>query len=315
MMNLKEYLQVNSEPILNDERNIFILLWLERKGYATENGISKTTNIPIQDINEILQLLYKNGLISIWEDGYRITGQGIDLLDTLGYSDMQIQELLSLTAFTETEYDLYKGLFVTYRKRHLGIYLFFIQTLENERKELFKESKLIVRGEVDIGKKEYLTLWIANIFHVLAHIVYTNEESNLINYYNKIYDFSKINYCFSSEIYHNEYNELWSHSKARDQINHFIIGNFKDRISEYMSKLSEKQASRLNSYLLLDINRDLKISNQILNQDSEIFNVLFSSKNILELSRKLNLSEIQTKFVLKSMQSKINELLGNAESI
>ena len=156
-----------------------------------------------------------------------------------------------------------------------------------------------------------MTLWFVNVFHDLAHIVYTGEKSNLINYYNKIYNFSKNTYCFSSERYHSGYIDFGKRSKIRDEINLFISKKVRNMFLEYTSSLFIDNVLELNSYLLLDINEDLKLSNYLLNQDSTLINILFSAKDVQDLAQKLNLSETQARFILKSLQSKINELIGN----
>lgn len=307
-MNLKEYLEINTEPILSNEKNIFVLLWIERQGYSTISELYKTTNIPINDITEVLHTLYKNGLISIQQDTFRITKQGIELLDLLGYSNLHIENWLASTSFANTEYNLYNDLFELYRKNHLEVYLIIVFIVSNEKK-IFKESyRLLESSKENISAKDYRSLLYANIFHEFAFILRIEANSkDLISSYNKIFDYSESCYCYSSEIYHNA-SIKWQSSKLRSILNSSIRNSFQQIISKYID------TSALKAYLGLDINGDLQLTNQILNNNRLLTKDLFVAKEVTSLAQKLNLSKVQTLFILKSLQAQIEELINNEES-
>lgn len=313
-MDLKEYLMSNSEPIFGNEGNVFILLWLEQKGRATTLDIARTTNISVNDITKILNILYKNELVSIFEESYTITKQGIEILDALGYSDIQINNLLAQTEFKDTEYALYKDLFRIFRKNYLDIYLLIVQELAKEQEEFTKEFQIIDTIKNGLCISEYMTLWQVNLFHQMGHIVYTGEQSRLMSYYNKLYDFSYVNHCFSSERYHYGTSTLWSRSKRRDDINYFIARKLRGTTSNYFLKPPGENILKLKTYSLLDMSTDLELSHQIFNKESMLIHALFSSYSLQDLTQKLNLSEVQTRFVLKSLQCKINDLLIESEN-
>ena len=67
-MNLKEYLVTNNSTLLDNPKNILILEWLEANTLCTPVEISEKTQISLQEVNEIIQILYKNYLISFKSD-------------------------------------------------------------------------------------------------------------------------------------------------------------------------------------------------------------------------------------------------------
>lgn len=313
-MGLKDYISINTQPILENKKNIFLLLWLEKKGFATVSDISKSTNISTSEIICILQILYKNELVSVFEDEYKITPQGIQFLDILGYSDMQIHELLSQTSFNGLEYEIYDEMFSLYRKNYLDIYLFMISAMDNLEHSL-EEDIIIELDKFEFTKSEYMTLVYVNLFHQVGHIIYATNETNLFNLYNKLFSYSETTYCFSSEKYHLESSFLWyqARSTKRDLFNDIISRRFDTLLSNYFTKLSINNESKLYNYLLLDINADLKLSNQIFNDNRLMLNNLFTFNSLHEVAHKLDISVIQSKFILKSLQSKINELMYDDE--
>ena len=122
-MNVKTYLKTNSSPLLDNPKNILILEWLEGNSFCTLTEISTRTNIPLKEINEIIQILYKNNLVTYNKDKYEITIDGIKLLDKLGLSDIQISSLLNQTDFQPEECSIYKSIFHEWRSNFINIYL------------------------------------------------------------------------------------------------------------------------------------------------------------------------------------------------
>jgi len=138
-VSFKEYLSINSLPLLDNMMNIFILMWLEKSGMTSAAEISETTNIALESVNVILRDLYANGLAAINGDSCRITENGIELLDKFGYSDTHIQNILANTSFKADELCIYNSLFTDYRKNYLYIYLWMLYFYKKEYESTLKQ--------------------------------------------------------------------------------------------------------------------------------------------------------------------------------
>ncbi len=308
-MNIKTYLTTNSSPLLDNPKNVLILEWLEGNSFCTLTEISTKTNIPLKEISEILQILYKNNLVICIEDKYKITTDGIKLLDKLGLSDLQISTLLDQTDFQPEECSIYKSIFHEWRSNFTNIYLFFSYTLENEYENIFNSLSHIFSS-----KKSGKTVFMASLLHHFSQILYTEESSNLMKYYNELFEFSYINHCLSSEIYHST-SKYWNPDK-----NYMLLIN---NLNISSNALWQKTIHTLNKFdntiknniLIIprnhninNINYDFSTGYDLL-KNPELLSKIFTSKNIVELSKEFNWTEYQAKFILKSIRSKIDALL------
>lgn len=313
-MNVKEYLITNNLPLLDNPKNIFILEWLEANAFCTPLEISINTKIPLKEINDILQTLYKNALVSFNEEKYKITFNGIKILNKLGLSDIQIKKLLSKTVFKTDELALYQSLFETWRADFLDIYLIFFYMLHKECDDIFHSYSNITSYLSEISVKETYTIVLATLLHDFGNILYTDETSKLMKYYTALYDYSLQNYCLSSEIYHYT-SKYWKANTKKSDFSKYISNYFKNKLSRsYINDLESKHQfdnfKLYNFYNKNTINKDFELSYKILTNNT-LLNSILTSQNISELSSSLHLTKAQTKFILKSIRSKIDALLPN----
>ena len=59
-----------------------------------------------------------------------------------------------------------------------------------------------------------------------------------------------------------------------------------------------------------DLNNDLSLTTKVISNNDEILLYIFSSSDINHLAEKMNLTEVQTRFILKSIRSRIDALLS-----
>lgn len=301
-MNVKEYLMTNSSPLLDNPKNILILEWLEANSFCSPIEISTRINLPIQEINEIIQILYKNNLITFCNNKYKITTNGIKLLDKLGLSDLQITSLMGKTDFQEEEYSIYKSIFHEWRSNFLDIYLFISYTLENEYNDICMSFSDFI-----LSPKTGHSILIASLFHNFAQILYTEENSNLMKYYNDLFEYSFMNHCVSSELYHTT-SKYWSPNEKHVQ----LISNFHNSLNLFC-ETSIHTFIFPEKYEIGNINNDFSISYNLIT-DPKLLSKIFISQNLDELSKKFNWTEQQTKFFLKSIRSKVDTLLQTGET-
>lgn len=313
-MNVKEYLNINSSPLLDDPQNILLLEWLEANAFCTPAEISKYTKISLNKVNDILHILYKNSLVSFRGEKYKITFKGIKILDKLGLSDLQIQNLLSKTNFINDEYFLYKALFKTWRSNFLDFYLIIYNILDqkwNDVLELYSNSPSLTK----ISEKDTYTIFVATLMHDFGSILYADETSRLMTYYTKLYDYSLQNYCFSSEIYHNT-SIHWQSNNIKSNFSKLISGYLKTaskpRCVSRCQPTSDMQM--FNWYDVTTLNYDLGLSHKILSNDA-FLNSIFDSENFDDLCSNLQLTPAQTKFLLKSIRSKIENLMPTKNNL
>lgn len=307
-MNMKEYLLNNAGPLLKDEKNVFILLWIEGKGIATALDISKATNISLSEVNTVLQKLFKNQLINLFEEGYTITQKGVEILDRLGCSNIQIQNILKRTEFKGVEFELYYNLFSVFRKSHLNLYLFLLYASDKENKKEY-EFTISVRAskEWNLSKASF-TYFIVSLVYEVGHIVYSSESSNLINCYRKLYEFSKKEYCYSSEKYHNEFNNTLDTS-VRDRINKYYSEISQKMFLKYYLKKTGADIKELKLYLNNNLNEDLELSYEIISKNQNSLKFIFECSSLEEFAKEYGLSTSQANFVVKALQSKLKELM------
>lgn len=312
-MNIKEYLQTNNSLLLETPKNILILEWLEANSFCTPIEISNNTHISLQEVNEILQILYKNSLISFNENKYVISSKGIQLLNKLGFSDLQIANLLDQTDFEKEEYSIYKSILETWRSQFLDYYLVMSSIIENECDNIclpyfssFKAPK----------KKNYTSIFVATLLHELAHILYTNENSLLMNYYTILYNYSFVNHCFSSEIYHFN-SKHWKTDSEKNDFSKYVRDSLRKKWINIFLCLTTPEGKPQSKYITLNetyntyhLNQDFALSHKIANS-SELLNSIFACKDLKQLSTMLHLTETQTRFILKSIRSKIDGLIPN----
>ena len=86
---------------------------------------------------------------------------------------------------------------------------------------------------------------------------------------------------------------------------HLSTKNRSDYPSEYVNTLN-KLRSMLSKYSL---KKDLLKSFNIVNEQSELLNHVFSSSDIGQLARTLSITEEQAKFVLRSVRARIDNIL------
>ena len=315
-MDYKEYLTTNHKPVISEMKNVFVLLWLERAGCASATEIANATNISESTINKILHTLFINELIDISENAYVITEAGINFLDSIGYSDLYISSLLSETEFKEIEYDLYNEILLEYRKENLKLYRFIMHYVRNEKNRSEKEFNMLSVGDTPLSEKEYFTFFLVDLLHEVGHTLYNNnvKNSSLIRVYNKLYEASRLKHLFSSERYHAKATGNWSRIKSRDNIYLIISLRNTENYTHYLTEnMFCSEIKEIQLYVSYDLNRDLMISHKLFLQDNFFLRNMFSSFNIKELSQKLNLTEVQTKFVLKVLQAKIADLLNEPD--
>lgn len=310
-MNTKEYLITNSSPLLDNPKNIFILEWLEANTFCTPLDISKSTKISLTEVNEILQILYKNSLVSFTNEKYKITFNGIKILNKMGLSDLQIKKLLSLTKFKSKELALYQSIFETWRTEFLDTYLFFFYVLDKEYDNTLQAYSNNASCLSEIPNKETYTIFIATMLHDFGSIMYSNETSRLMAYYTNLYEYSLYNYCFSSEIYHHR-SDYWEPDTIRSNFSKYISIHLKNKLHSYTrSKEKKFHIENFNLskfYRHNTLNDDFDLYYKILT-DNTLLNNIINSNTLSDLSISLHLSETQTKFVLKSIRTKINTLL------
>lgn len=310
-MNIKEYLQTNNSPLFENPKNILILEWLEANAFCTPIEISKNTHILLQEVNEILQILYKNSLISFNEDKYAISSKGIELLNKLGFSDLQITNLLNQTDFKKDEYLIYKSIFETWRSQFLNYYLVMSNIIKNQCDNIC--LPYFSKTEVP-KKKSYTSMFIVTLLHELAHVLYTDENSLLMNYYTALYDYSFLHYCTSSEIYHSE-SKYWKTDNNKNQFSAYIRNTLRKGFTTaflYLTtpktEIDDKNLVLNEIYKIYHLNQDFALSHKI-SANNELLNNIFICNDIKQLSATLHLTESQTKFILKSIRSKIDILL------
>lgn len=313
-MNVKTYLMTNSSPLLDNPKNILILEWLEGNSFCSPTEISTRTNIPLKEVNNIIQILYKNNLVAYNKNKYEITIDGIKLLDKLGLSDLRISTLLEQTDFQSEEYAIYKSIFHEWRSNFLNIYLFISDTIENEYNNLYMSL-----SNVASSSKTGHSILIASLFHKFAQILYTEENSLLMKYYNSLFEYSLLNHCISSEIYH--YNsKYWEPNKNRIMLYNKVEKSLNVSWLQIFQSLCDMQSKKGNNYFKLygnynvnDLNYDLLLSYNIM-KNSELISKIFTSQSLNELSQEFNWTEYQTNFILKSIRTKIDNLLQMKES-
>lgn len=310
-MSIKEYLQTNNSPLFETPKNILILEWLEANIFCTPIEISKNIHLSLQEVNEILQILYKNSLISFYEDKYIISSKGIELLNRLGLSDLQITNLLNQTDFEEDEYTIYKAIFKTWRAEFLDYYLIISNLIKNECDNIclpyFSDLKIP-------KKKNYTSIFVATLLHEVGHILYTNEKSLLMSHYTDLYYYSLANHCSSSEVYHFK-SDYWKTDNTKSDFCVFIINSLRKQWANFFLCLPHHQSNTENNYLFLKntyntyhLNQDFALSHKIAT-DVDLLNSIFTCKNLKQLSDMLHMTETQAKFVLKNIRSKIDCLL------
>lgn len=305
-MDIKTYLMTNSSPLLDNPQNILVLEWLERNSFYTLKEISARTNIPLNQVSEIIQILYKNNLVTYIEDKYKITTEGIKLLDKLGLSDLQISTILDQTDFQTVEYSIYKSIFHEWRTNFLNVYLLFFYTIDNEYDNICSQFSNIIESP-----RLSHSLSITLLVHELAHILYKKENSNLMTYYTELFDYSFTNYCFSSEVYHTN-SKFWTPDTNRK----VFINNFSNSLKKIWLKRNHKlfntNSSIKNNIWIIsdnhDINHDFSTSHNLITTP-ELLGKIFITQNLTELSKEFNWTEEQTIFILKSIRSKIDALL------
>lgn len=309
-MNIKTYLMTNSSPLLDNPQNILILEWLEGNSFYTLKEISARTNIPLNQVSEIIQILYKNNLVTYIEDKYKITTEGIKLLDKLGLSDLQISTILDQADFQTEEYAIYKSIFHEWRANFLSIYLLFFDAIDNVYNDICNSFSHIIESP-----KMGHSLLIASLLHEFSYILYQKENSNLMKYYNILFDYSFTNYCISSEVYHTNSN-FWTTDTNRI----VLINNFNNSLNTLWKKSNHKllhfNSFIKNNVLFMpgyhdikhNINHDFSISHNLIT-NPELLGKIFISQNLTELSKEFNWTEYQTIFILKSIRSKIDALL------
>lgn len=315
-MNAKTYLVANSSPLLDNPKNILILGWLEGNSFCTLTEISTRTNISLKEISEIILILYKNNLVAYNKDQYEITIDGIKLLDKLGLSDLQITTLLDQTDFQPEEYSIYKSIFHEWRSNFLSIYLFIFDTIENKYNNICMPFSSILSSS-----KMGNSLLIASLLHKFAQILYMEENSLLMKHYNRLYEYSFLNHCVSSEIYHYT-SEFWKPNNNRIKLYHnfekslelFLQQTFQSLCDmPFESKKGIKYTKLHGAYDLTtlklgDLNYDLLLCNDIV-KNNEILSKIFACENLNELSQEFNWTQYQAKFILKSIRTKIDNLL------
>lgn len=320
-MNVKEYVFVNNYPLLDNPKNLFMLEWLETKAFCTPSEISEYTRIPQKEVNDILQTLYKNSLVSFSDERYKITFNGIKMLNSMGLSDLQIKNLLSQTAFKSGELSLYKSLFEIWRTDFLDIYLMFFNILDGAFDDIYQSTSKITSYLSKISTKETYTILVATLLHDMGNILYTNETSKLMNYYTDLHNYCSVNYCYSSEIYHRK-SKHWETNTQKSDFSKYVSKYFKDKLfhtySIYANDLETKQQVRFlkptKYYAPNTINRDFDLSCEILS-NSSLLNSILTSQNLNELSSSLHLTKAQTKFILKNIRAKIDTLLPTEATI
>lgn len=309
-MNSKTYLMTNSIPLLDNPKNILILEWLEGNSFCTLAEISSKTNIPLKEVSEIIQILYKNNLVTYNSDKYEITIDGINLLDKLGLSDLQISTLLNKTDFQPDEYSIYKSIFHEWRSNFLSIYLFIFDTIENKYDSICMPFSHIVSSS---GTGH--SILIASLFHKLGQILYMEETSNLMKYYTALYEYSFKNHCLSSEIYHTT-SKYWNPDKEHIILfNHFHSSaeSFIHKLQHYCNNIeSNDNVILLETHNPNNINYDFSISYNLITHPN-LLSKIFIAQNLAELSKEFNWTESQAKFILKSIRSKIDTLLQPKE--
>lgn len=315
-MNVKTYLMTNSSPLLDNPKNILILEWLEGNSFCTLTEISTRTNIPLKEVSEIIQILYKNNLVTYIEDKYEITNDGIKLLDKLGLSDLQISTLLEQTDFQPEEYAIYKSIFHEWRSNFLSTYLFISDTIENEYNNICMSFSNIWASP-KIGH----SIFTASLLHKFAQILYTEETSKLMMHYNALFEYSLFTHCLSSEVYHTT-SKYWKSDKKRV----LLINSLDDEINTFLKKslhvLYPSNIITENNIFIVpgnhdirnNINYDFSTSYNLI-KDPELLNKIFTSQNLTELTEEYNWTEYQAKFILKSIRSKIDVLLQPEKSI
>ena len=137
--------------------------------------------------------------------------------------------------------------------------------------------------------------------------------------YANLFDFSFVNHCFSSEIYHCS-SKHWKTDNNKRKFSKYI-SNSLDKI--WYSKFSEGINFRINKekenlllknvFNLSYINNDFALSRELLTNNI-LLNQIFACKDLKELSSTLHLTELQTKFILKNIQSKVSHLLQKDNS-
>lgn len=317
-MSVKEYLVKNSTPFLDNYKNVLMLEVLESNAFSTPNEMAEYTRIPLNEVNEILQILYNNSLVSFNKERYKITNNGINVLNRMGLSDIQIINLLENTQFKAEEYNIYKSLFEVCRKDFLDYYLVFAKVLgkiwQMECEDIIK--KFCADIDDAAMKKESYSFIIAILIHDFAQILYTDETSKLMNYYTKLYNYSMNNSCISTKVYHS--------SKRKKQIDKDERDVAVERAKEILEKtMYQKQVTfenydtNWNNWIRskkYNINNDFKLSNSILHND-DLVNKIFLNNDIEQLAKALNISKIQTRFVLKNIKSKVDSLLREDKDV
>lgn len=316
-MNIREYLKTNDFPLFETPKNILILEWLEANAFCTPIDISKNTHIPLQEVNEIVQILYKNYLISFSGDKYAISPKGIVLLNKLGFSDIQITKLLNQTEFEKDEYLIYKSILETWRSQFLDYYLVMTNIIKNHCDNICLQY--FSRADVP-KKKNYTSIFIVTLLHELAYVLYTDENSLLMNCYTTLYDYSLSNHCVSSEIYHLE-SKCWKADNKKNEFSSYIRNTLRKKFTTVFLYLNTSKTEKKDRNLLLNelyktyhLNQDFDLSSKIAT-NNELLNSIFTCNDIKQLSACLHLKEIQTKFILKSIRSKIELLLSNETDI
>lgn len=321
-MNIRDYLFINSEPLLDDERNIIVLEWLEGQGNSTAKKIATSLNISECDTNKILQTLYKNTFITCEDNKYEIAPWGIDLLDSFGLSDFQINKVLVYTNFLDEEQKIYKEIFKTLRKDFLDIYLVIVTHLRKESNilahykfdaglymnHLSSNNKIDNNASETISYREFSTIFLSCFVYLTSSILYTDEKSNLISSY-----MSLINYC-------NDYNNMNRLSTKLFYSNTDLQCDSKTKLEKHITEIVKRILATSKSFKgnilpfalddihLLSIIQDLGKCNKAF-QNRISLGLLANSSNVEEFAKVSGLSETQAKLAIKYLNVITNKLL------
>ena len=326
-MNIKKYLYEDSTNLFDDQKNFFLLMWIEKEGVSNTDELVVKTGLPKETINLTINRLYSNDLIELKDYGYRITKNGIKAINKLELDDILLNELISYVKLRGEEKKLYLELLSDFRNIFIDEYIVYVLCNKDLKHRLVGIEKHNYEDEIT-------EFFVINTLYSVAEILHKSEEYNSINLlrsYMNLYQYINSNDCYTNRVfirymeernkkltrerkknYENCYENICHKYNRMDLLSNKNINLIKrlnalnDDASFYMKYIEDK-SNTFNAGDMSCVKNSYK-KNLIINM---IIGVIGGSKKISEVSKKFDISEHRAKLMIASIKQKCEELLGS----
>lgn len=338
-INFSEY----SDSIMNDELHGVILAWVEKSGQTSEEEISLEIKFDQSVIKNAIIKLFKNRLIDVNKDSFKVSNKGKKIIDTLNVSNEIVKYLYVDYNLNKSEESFLNSSLHFYRNNYYDSYLNTCNSVKVWSR--IANSSKHQSKNFDFDKEHTLTILYYDIFHKIFND-FSNEKSNemrlkfenfyksLLNSPKKKYKSSKAFY-FLDEIKSYEFGNLDELDSNKREIYKFLCFKdlyLSDESSYYKFNQEIKKPSKdlynstyfnyyswinhnlSNKELGINLIKNLQFSSEkdreLNNLETTVF-LLENCENITQLSEQIKVSEESAEQILVRLNHRIKQLLKN----